>query len=129
MQQLILFLPNYYENRISETLEVYNKKGIYPNIRRIKLKYGEKKVVYLEEYIIENGISKSYGVILIQQYGEIEENKTLSYYKKNLRLLLNGNKDLKQTLNMLNPHIDLERWGAISVEDLEKIGGILDKQN
>ncbi|MFX1567440.1 MAG: hypothetical protein ACFFCV_03630 [Promethearchaeota archaeon] len=126
---VIAILPNYYENRISETLEVYNKKGIHPNIRRIKLKYGEKKVFYLEEYMIESGVTKSYGVILIQPYGEIEENKKISFYKKNLRLLLDGNKDLKQTLNILNPHILSERWGAISAEDLEKIGSILDKRD
>ncbi len=124
---VMAILPNYYENLISETLEIYNKKAIYPNIRKIKLKYGEKKVVYLEENSIENEVSRSYGVILIQQNGDIEENKKLSYYKKNLRLLLDGNKDLTQILSVLNPHIEFERWGATSEEDLEKIGFILDK--
>jgi hypothetical protein len=126
---VMAILPNYYENRITETLEVYNKKGIYPNIRRIKLKYGGKEVYYLEEYIIEGGVVKSYGVILIQQYGESEENKKLSFYKKNLRLLLDGNRDIKNILKTINPHIDFDRWGATSQEDLEKIGAYLDKKD
>lgn len=58
-------LPDYYEHLISETLELYNKKGLYPNIRMIKLSYEDRKVVYLEEYIFEEEIFKSYGVILV----------------------------------------------------------------
>jgi len=119
-------LPDYYEHLISETLEVYDKKGIYPNIRMIRLKYKDKNVVYLEEYNLENKISKSYGVILVQQYEESEENRKLSYFKKNLRLLLDRNKDIKDSFNLFNPHIKYEIWGAISNEDLDKIGLILD---
>jgi len=119
-------LPDYYEHLISETLEVYNKKGVYPNIRMIKLNYKNKKVVYLEEYIIENDISKSYGVILVQQNEKNEENKNLSYYKKNLRLLLDRHKNLKEFLEIMNPNFKYERWGAILNEELDKIGLILD---
>lgn len=126
---VMAILPDYYEHQISETLEVYNKKGVYPNIRRIELNNGDKKVVYLEEYFVENKISKSYGVILVQQYKETEQNKKLSYYKKNLRLLLDGNRDLKDIINLINPHLKFERWGAISNEDLDKIGLILDKSD
>ena len=121
-------LPDYYEHLISETLEIYNKKSVYPNIRRIKLNYKDKKVDYLEEYIIENEVSKSYGVILVQRNEIAEENKKLSYYKKNLRLLLDGNRELKDILNLINPHLKLERWGAITNDELEKIGLILDKR-
>ncbi|MFX0021422.1 MAG: hypothetical protein ACFE9S_03795 [Candidatus Hermodarchaeota archaeon] len=119
-------LPDYYEHLISETLEVYDKKGVYPNIRMITLKYKDKKVVYLEEYTIENDISKSYGVILVQKTDENEENKKLSYYKKNLRLLLDQHKDLKEFLKIMNPRFKYKRWGAISNEELDKIGLILD---
>ena len=120
-------LPDYYEHLISETLQVYDKKGIYPNIRMIRLRYRDKKVVYLEEYLFENEISKSYGVILVQQYEESEENKKLSYYRKNLRLILDRNKDIKESLNLINSHLISERWGTISNEDLDKIGLLLDK--
>ncbi len=119
-------LPDYYEHLISETLKVYDKKGIYPHIRMIRLKHRDKKVVYLEEYIYENKISKSYGVILVQEQKESEENRKLSYFKKKLRLILVRNKDIKESFNLINPHIKNERWGAISNEDLDKIGVILD---
>ncbi len=119
-------LPDYYEHLISETLEVYNKKGVYPDIRMIKLNFKNKEVVYLEENIIENDISKSYGVILVQQNEKNEKNKKLSYYKKNLRLLLDRHKELKEFLKVMNPHFKYERWGAISNEELDKIGLILD---
>jgi hypothetical protein len=119
-------LPDYYEHLISETLDVYDKKGVYPNIRTIKLKYKDKKVLYLEEYIIEDDISKSYGVILVQQNEANSENKKLSYYKKNLRLLLDQHKELKEFLKVMNPHFKYERWGAITNEELDKIGLILD---
>ena len=122
-------LPDYYEHLISETLEVYEKKGISPNIRVIRLRYKDKKVIYLEEYVFENEISKSYGVILVQQNEETEETRKLSYFKKNLRLILDRNKDIKDSLNSINPHFVSERWGTISNEDLEKIGLILDKND
>jgi len=126
---VMAILPDYYERLISETLEAYDKRGIYPNIRRIKLNYRDKKVVYLEENVIENGVSKSYGVILVQHFEETEESKMISYYKKNLRLLLDTNRDLKDILALINPHLKFERWGAISNEDLDKIGLILDKRD
>ncbi len=122
-------LPDYYEHLISETLEVYEKKGISPNIRVIKLRYKDKKVVYLEEYLFENEISKSFGVILVQQNEETEENRKLSYFKKNLRLILDRNKDIKDSLKLINPNFVSERWGTISNEDLDKIGLILDKND
>ncbi len=109
---VMAILPDYYEHLISETLEIYNKKGIHPNIKRIKLNFGDKNVVYLEEYIIENEVTKSYGVILIQQNEETNENKNLSFYKKNLRLLLDGNRNLKDVLKLINPHLKFERWGC-----------------
>ena len=120
-------LPDYYENLINETLEIYNKKGVYPNIKRIELRYGDKKVVYLEEYNIKNDILKSYGVILIQQNEETEENKKLSYFKKNLRLILDREMDLKDSLNKFNQHLKYERWSTISDEALNKIDIFLDK--
>lgn len=120
-------LPDYYEHLISETLELYNKKGLYPNIRMIKLSYEDRKVVYLEEYIFEEEIFKSYGVILVQSKGTSkEEYKNLSFFKKILRQILDQNKILKDTLKLINPNFTHERWGAISNEELERIGKILD---
>ncbi|MFW9989831.1 MAG: hypothetical protein ACFFC3_14360 [Candidatus Odinarchaeota archaeon] len=126
---VMAILPDYYENLIIETLQVYEKKGIHPNIRNIKLKYQNKRVIYLEEFRFENNISKSYGVILVQQSEESKENKYTSYYKKNLRLILDKQKDIKESLNLINPHFSSERWGTISDEELNRIGLILDKSD
>ncbi|MFX1364757.1 MAG: hypothetical protein ACFFCE_17530 [Promethearchaeota archaeon] len=126
---IMAILPDYYENLINETLKVYEKKGIYPNIRNIKLKYQDKRVLYLEEFTLENDISKSYGVILVQQVEESNENKYLSYYKKNLRIILDKHKNIKESLNLINPHFTSERWGTISDEELNRIGLILDKSD
>ncbi|UCD01729.1 MAG: hypothetical protein JSV23_01520 [Promethearchaeota archaeon] len=123
---VLAILPDYYEHLIGETLDVYNKMGVYPNIRMITLRYRDRKVVYLEEYIVEHKIYKSYGAILVQQNEKTEENKKLSYFKKNLRLILDRNKALKESLELMNPHFKNERWGAISNEELDKIGVILD---
>lgn len=122
-------LPDYYEHLISETLTIYNKKGVYPNIREIKLSYEDKKVIYLEEYLFENEIFKTYGVILVQQNEVTEENNNLSFFKKTMRLILDKKRSLTYVLDLLNPQFKNEKWGAISNEDLEKIGKILDNQN
>ncbi len=122
-------LPDYYENLISETLALYNKKGVYPNIREIKLSYRDKKVVYLEEFIFENEVFNSYGVILVQQKEITEANNNLSFFKKTLRLILEKKRSLKYGLDLINPQFKNEGWGAISNEDLEKIGKLLDNPN
>ncbi len=124
---VMAILPDYYENLINETIKVYDKKGIYPNIRNIKLKYQDKRVIYLEGFTFEKNISKSYGVILVEQFEESKENKYLSDYKKNLRLILDRHKDIKESLNLINPHFTSERWGTISEKELNRIGLILDK--
>ncbi|MFW9874072.1 MAG: hypothetical protein ACFFG0_13270 [Candidatus Thorarchaeota archaeon] len=119
-------LPDYYEHLISDTLELYNKKGVYPCIRTIKLSYEDKKVVYLEEFIIEGGIVRSYGVILDQQDDIREMNKHLSYFRKKLRSALDSKKDLKEILGSINPHFKDDRWKTILDKELNKIGEILD---
>ena len=122
-------LPDYYEHLISETLGLYNKKGVYPNIRLINLSYEEKKVVYLEEYILEDGIFKSYGVILIQQSEVSEESQNLSYFRKKLRTILDGKKNLKDTIKSINPRFEDVRWGATIDKELNQIAEILDNKD
>jgi len=63
---IMAILPDYYEKLIDETLKLFNVTTIYPNIRLIKLHSHEKKVIYLEEYVVEKNVKKSYGVILIE---------------------------------------------------------------
>ena len=121
-------LPDYYEHLINETLELFGKIGVYPSIRSIKLSYKDKKIVYLEESIMKNDIKTSFGAILVHQQKPTGENKNLSYFKKKLRLMLESKKDLKEYLVTINQHFKDERWGAISDEELNKIGEILDNE-
>ena len=122
-------LPDYYEHLISETLTLYNKKGVYPNISLIKLSNENKKVVYLEENILENSINKSYGVILVQQKGSTEENHNMSYYKKILRSILDRKRNLRDVIKTINPNFEDVRWGTILDEELSQIADILDNND
>jgi hypothetical protein len=119
-------LPDYYEHLIRETLDLYNKRGVYPNIRMIKLSYENKKVLYLEEFILENSIFKNYGVILVQQSQNTEENHSLSYFRKIIRGILDRKKNLREVIKIINSNFVDVRWGAILDEELNQIADILD---
>jgi len=122
-------LPDYYEHLISETLVLYNKKGVSPNISLIKLSNENKKVVYLEENILEHSINKSYGVILVQQKESTEENHNMSYYKKILRSILDSKKNLRDVIKTINPQFENVRWGTISDVELNQIADNLDNKD
>ncbi len=122
-------LPDYYEHLISDTLDLYNKKGVYPNIRLIKLSHENKKVVYFEEFVIENSISKSYGVILVQQSQDTEENHNMSYYRKILRTILDRKKNLRKVIKSINPEFEDVIWGTISNEELNQIADVHDNKD
>ena len=66
-------LPDYFEIRILETLQLFEKKDIYPNIRTIKLSSSDLEVLYIEEFIVENQNRRSYGLILVPSREELEE--------------------------------------------------------
>jgi len=51
---IMSILPSYYENLIHETFEIFGKKGIYPHLRIIKLRHKEKRVIYIEEFLMNN---------------------------------------------------------------------------
>ncbi|MFX1443985.1 MAG: hypothetical protein ACFFHV_11265, partial [Promethearchaeota archaeon] len=114
-------LPEYYENLINDTLKLFNKTSVFSNIRTIKLSYQEKKVLYLEEYVVEEGIKKSYGVILIPEVLNIEEGKNLSFFKRNLRSVLDAHKELRDVLFIINENFVFESWPTESEEDLDNI--------
>ena len=122
-------LPDYYEHLISETLDLYNKRGVYPKIRLIKLRNETKKVLYLEESILENSIFKSYGVILVQQSQCTEEIHNLSHYRKILRIILDRKKNLRDVIKTINPNFEDVRWGAILDDELNQIAEILDNND
>jgi hypothetical protein len=114
-------LPDYYENLINETLNLFNKTSIFSNIRTIKLRFQEKKVIYLEEFVVEDGVKKSYGAILIPEVPNIEEGKNLSFFKRNLRFVLDGHKELREILFTINQNFVFDAWSTESEEDLDNL--------
>ena len=119
-------LPDYYENLINETLNLFNKTSVFSNIRTIKLSFQEKKVVYLEEFIVENGIKKSYGAILIPEVPSIGEGKNLSFFKRNLRFVLDAHKEFRDILFTINENFVYDGWSTSSEEDLAELKNCFD---
>ena len=123
---VMCILSDYYENLINETLRIFNKMGLFSNIRLISLYNQNKKVIYLEEFQIEENVKKCYGAILIQDNNILGNPKKLTYYKKILRLILDSNKELSEILNLFNPRFTNKKWSTQTDEDLNKIGAVLD---
>ncbi|MFX1257284.1 MAG: hypothetical protein ACFFAN_05470 [Promethearchaeota archaeon] len=119
-------LPDYYDNLVKETLEAFGKKGITPNVRTIRLSAQDKHAIYLEEFITEKDTKTSYGVMLIPENELIEDAKNISFFKRNLRLILDANKDLIEITRKINPKFDFEKWGTSSDRELEEIRSCLD---
>jgi hypothetical protein len=126
---IMAILPDYYENRILETLKVFDKTSVYPNIRMMRLSNREKKVIYMEEYIIDNGVKRSYGVILVPEKEKNEENKDMSFYKKQLRFILDKNANMEKVIITINSKINpFEKWDTINEVGLEKMEKDLDNK-
>jgi len=123
---IMAILPDYYEKLIDETLKLFNVTTISPNIRLIKLHSFEKKVIYLEEYIVDKNIKKSYGVILIEDTEGFNDLNKIPFYKKNLRLILDKNKDVQDIMFKLNPNLKSKRWDTLSNEALNDLEANLD---
>jgi len=126
---IMAILPDYYENRISETLNVLNITSVSPAIRFIRLSNQEKniKVIYLEEFLVEGKIKKSYGVILISENYSVKEAQNLAFYKKQLRLILDKNMNMEKTIVNINSKINpFDKWNTLSEEGLELIKNKLD---
>jgi len=123
---IMAILPDYYEKLIDETLKLFNVTTIHPNIRLIKLHSHEKKVIYLEEYVVDKNIKKSYGVILIEDTEGFDNLNKISFYKKNLRLMVDGNKDISDIMFKINPHFGFKKWDTLSNESLNNLEAKLD---
>ncbi|MFX0072752.1 MAG: hypothetical protein ACFFAO_16840 [Candidatus Hermodarchaeota archaeon] len=118
---VMIILPEYYENLINETLKLFDKTSVFSNIRKIKLSSKNKNVLYIEEYIVEEGVKKSYGVILIPHKENVEGTKNIAFYRRNLRLILDAGKDLKDIIFDMNPKFVYEPWSTQTDSNLEKI--------
>jgi hypothetical protein len=127
---LIAILPDYFENRIVETLDLFGKTEIYPNIRRIKLNGSNSEVLYIEEFLVENQIRKSIGLILIPRIDEASEYHEISFFKKKLRLILDKKKNFEKTVIEINPRINpFEKWSINSDKSLKNFKEFLDSKN
>ncbi|MBD3197905.1 MAG: hypothetical protein GF317_22830 [Candidatus Lokiarchaeota archaeon] len=135
---IMCILPDYYESRIDETLKLFGKHTINPHISTIKIHQKEKEVLYMEEYKMEKEEKISYGVILIPESKKIEYlketsvfvpeedidriPKNLSFFKKAQRQLLNGKREIYETILEFNPNINpVEPWPINSEESLKNI--------
>ncbi|MFX1280649.1 MAG: hypothetical protein ACFFA3_14835 [Promethearchaeota archaeon] len=124
---LMAILPDYFEIRILETLQLFEKKDIYPNIRTIKLSSSDLEVLYIEEFIVENQNRRSYGLILVPSREELEECYEISFFKKKLRLILDEHKNFEETIIEINSRINpFEKWNTNTSESLGKIKDLLD---
>lgn len=127
---LMAILPDYFENRIIETLKLFEKTEIYPNIRKIKLSSSITEVLYIEEFIIEGQIRKSYGLILISANDELKESYDISFFTRKLRLILDNNKNFEKTVLEINSRINpFDKWNINSKESLNNIRELLDSRN
>ncbi len=123
---VMCILPDFYENLIDETLQLFNKTSVYADIRLIEISNQHKKVIYLEEFHYESKVKRSYGVILVEDDEILGNPKKLSFYRKNLRLLLDGNKELNEFLKLFNVSFKFKKWETQTEAGLNKIGTILD---
>jgi hypothetical protein len=118
---VMTIIPDFYEKLITQTLNIFNKTNVYPNIRQVKLSKKGKKVLYMEEFLKENGIKKSYGFILIPKEIPSGKFRNISYYRKHLRLILDGSERMERILTNINSEFGIDRWGANSEEQLNEI--------
>ncbi|MFX0007050.1 MAG: hypothetical protein ACFFAV_10025 [Candidatus Hermodarchaeota archaeon] len=122
-------LPDYYEQMMNDTLSLFGKNGLNSNIIKIKISNPEKVVLYIEEFMTEANNKTSYGLILIPSNEKIKEARDLSFYKKNLRYVLNKNKAFESAVIELNSRINpFESWNLNSDESLKNVERYLDSK-
>jgi len=123
---IMAILPDYYENLIHETLELFNITSIYPNVRKIRLSRQDKQAIYIEENLVENGFKKSWGVILIPENEFTNDCNNLAFYKRNLRAILDVYKDPIEIIRKINPQLSFEKYCTSSEEGLNEISDYFD---
>ncbi len=125
---VMAILPEYYDNVVDETLKLFEKTSVFPNIRRIKVSQKDRSVRYIEEFKVFKDNKTSYGVILIPDYDNSRDSKNLSFFRKNLRIILDQQKELSHIINTINPDFKLIKWDTTSNEGLNKIRDSLDNK-
>ncbi|MFX1298744.1 MAG: hypothetical protein ACFFD2_28275, partial [Promethearchaeota archaeon] len=123
---VMAILPDFYENLVQETLELFEITNYYANIRFINLSDNEKKVVYFEEFQEFRGKKRSLGLILVQAEKRSPDSNKFSTYRKELRQALDTNKNVEEFMGKVNPHFSIQKWGNNNEKDLDQIHLILD---
>jgi hypothetical protein len=118
---IMSILPDYYENLIDETLKLFEKTSVFPELRKIKLSCFNKEVLYLEEFLIENDRKESYGVILIPEVNDLGSGRNPSFYRRKLRLILDARKDLGEVIFSINPNFVYDPWPTKTEHELENL--------
>ncbi len=124
---VLVILPDFYENLINETLQIFRKTTLFSNIKEVDIMSENKKVRYIEEFITQSGFKKSYGAILLGVNDEFEDIKGFSFFRKLLRNALDSGKELSELLPKFNKDlIRFRKWGIKSESDLNEIKMRLD---
>ncbi len=126
---VLAILPEYYDGLVDETLKLFEKTSVFPNIRRIKVSQKDRIVRYIEEFEVNKDTKISYGVILIPDYDNSRDSKNISFFRKNLRIILDQQKELSDIIIRINPEFKLIKWDTTSNEGLNKIRDSLDSNN
>ncbi len=121
-------LPDYYENLLKDTLALFEKKGIFINIRQINLSLKEKEVLYFEDFIIEKGIKRSIGCFLIPLIDDASsrELRNKRFYHKQIRNILDNDLSLTEYLQDFNINFSPRGWNINTEDDLNHISLLLD---
>ncbi|MEJ2249450.1 MAG: hypothetical protein P8Y97_07310 [Candidatus Lokiarchaeota archaeon] len=124
---LLSILPGYYENLIDETLYIFNIKNLQANIAKISLRNNGNEVLYMEEFKIDNFAKRNLGVILIAQEKENDDMHFVTFYKQQLRQILDIGKNFEKTIIKINKDINpFEKWKTDTSDNLKKIHDQLD---
>ncbi len=127
---VMAILPDYYENLLNDTLIIFDKKGIFPNLRQIDLTLKEKEVLYIEDFCVKEGIKRSIGCILIPLKNvDFEEITDIIFYQKKVRTILDNDEQMKHNLKVFNTNFSDFGWNLISDADLNQINMLLDNKN
>ena len=122
-------LPDYYEKRMNDTLTLFGVEGLYSNIINIKVSNPDTTVLYIEEFSTNGDGKLGYGLILIPHNENMDEAENIFYYKKQLRTLLDKNKDFESSVVEINSKINpFDNWSLNSNESLKRIEGKLDRK-
>ena len=114
---------------MNDTLTLFGVEGLYSNVINIKVSNPETVVLYIEEFSTNEDGKIGYGLILIPHNEKMNEAENIFYYKKQLRTMLDKNRDFESSVVEINSKLNpFDNWNLNSNESLQKIESILDRK-